>query len=251
MIRQTPASGRTADCGTNGGARCGVLAPDRTGKPPVRDGARQIGGSGTDRGRRPSRRALAGGFGPQVERGAVLHGGKGDGLCHGSGGWPFAPPGGKGKRPAFPPPARHGAPQTGTSGRDRGQRPPGAGRALAGGLWAPRRSCDERSAVAKAMAFAMAAGAGLSPLCDDAPVTGRFGPPGWPAPAGGGPRSAGHRDRGDGPCRQAQGARGCKCFPPCGPPAPAAAPSAACRKPGCRPCRDGCPGIRHADGGCL
>jgi len=38
------------------------------------------------------------------------------------------------------------------------------------------------------MAFAMAAGAGLSPLCDDAPVTGRFGPPGWPAPAGSGPR---------------------------------------------------------------
>ncbi len=37
-------------------------------------------------------------------------------------------------RPAFPPPLRDGALQTGGSGKNAGQRPPGAGRALAGGF---------------------------------------------------------------------------------------------------------------------
>jgi hypothetical protein len=61
------------------------------------------------------------------------------------------------------PPERDGALQTGRTGNNIGQRPPGAGRALAGGC-GPRLAKDQRGAVAGAMAPASEAVKLLSPL---------------------------------------------------------------------------------------
>ncbi|MFN7597087.1 MAG: hypothetical protein ACK5PT_10145 [Cereibacter sp.] len=98
----------------------------------------------TDSGQRPpgARRVLAGGFGPQRAkdlRGAVA----GATAPARETGHPRERPSGREQetRPAFPPPVRDGALQTGGSGHHErpapdpagAKRPPGAGRALAGG----------------------------------------------------------------------------------------------------------------------
>jgi hypothetical protein len=108
------------------------------------------------------------GLWPPARYGEVWRCGRGDGSCHCSGDSAFASAGGTGKRGAFPPPARDSALQTGRPGTSRrpapdpagAKRPPGAGRALAGGF------CPRLVLI-----------------------------PAW------------RRCRGDGPCRDAQGAR--------------------------------------------
>ena len=64
--------------------------------------------------------------------------------------------GGTPKRTAFPALARDADTRTGATRTKRGQRPPGAGRALAGGF-GPPAAWDQRGAVAGAMAPAIAA----------------------------------------------------------------------------------------------
>ncbi len=78
------------------------------------------------------------GLWPPAGQGAACRSGRGDGPCHGSGG--CCRPIGRDQetRPAFPPPARDGALQTGRSGRDRGQRLTRRGRSARrgrGGRW--------------------------------------------------------------------------------------------------------------------
>jgi len=117
--------------------------------PPVRNGAPQTGRSGNNG--RPA--PAVGGAG--AGRGLWPPAGPGTGAALRQGRWPLplvrfgashsAAPGGTRKRPAFPPPVRNGAPQTGRSGTSRrpapnpagAKRPPWAGRALAGGALAP------------------------------------------------------------------------------------------------------------------
>ncbi|MFN7269721.1 MAG: hypothetical protein ACK5UA_12160 [Cereibacter sp.] len=71
--------------------------------------------------------------------------------------------------------AGDGAPQTGRSGNVGRQRPPGAGRALAGGF-GPRLVRDQRGTVAGAMAPAIEAVTVLAPLRADQ-ETQRVSPP--------------------------------------------------------------------------
>jgi len=140
-------------------------------------------GPGTTKGQRPTRRGRSARRG-RVGRwpGALAPGGRAHSVVLWQRRWPLPWQRGQAEcgntfwpihgrepetRPAFPPPARDGALWTGRSGNSRrpapdparAKRPPGAGRALAGGF-GPRRACSQRSALAKAMAFAMAAGAG-------------------------------------------------------------------------------------------
>ncbi len=85
------------------------------------------------------------GLWPPAGQGVTCRGGRGDGPCHRSGEGVFVGAGRNRKRTAFPPPVRHGSPQTGRSmhtGRPAPdpageKRPPGAGRALAGGFRPP------------------------------------------------------------------------------------------------------------------
>jgi len=144
------------------------------------------------------------GLWPPAGQGSAWRCGRGDGPCHCSGETAFARyPGGKRKRdPRFP--ARvgrcpgdrqvreHQRPAPGPAGA---KRPPGAGRALAGGF-GPRLVKDQRGTVAGAMAPAREAGAALSPLGrdqetrpavpppspDGVPKTGRSGTNTRPAP---------------------------------------------------------------------
>ncbi len=127
-------------------------------------------------GQRPTRRARSarrgrcgrwpGGFGPRLardRRGAV----KGAMAPARDTGHPgivtnTAPPGGKRKRTAFPPPARNAATKTRATRTDRGQRPTRRARSARqgrGGRWpgalGPRRAKGQRGAVAGAMAPAM------------------------------------------------------------------------------------------------
>jgi hypothetical protein len=95
-------------------------------------------------------RALAGGFWPPAGLGSAGRCGRGDGPCHGNGAGgsdsdrPRPLRAGKGNA-CVSPPARNAATRTRATRTDRGQRPPpagekrppGAGRALAGGFWPP------------------------------------------------------------------------------------------------------------------
>jgi len=106
-------------------------------------------------------------------------------------------------RPAFPPPLRDGAPWTGGSGKNAGQRPPGVGRALAGGF-GPRL----------VLIPALCCGRGDGPChCSG---EGPFVLPGgkrkriaFPPPARNGPLQTGRsgRNRGQRPTRRVQSAR--------------------------------------------
>ena len=109
--------------------------------------------------RKASARPAGGGSGagrglwPPAGQGAAQRCGRGDGPCQWRGETAFVSVGGIRKRTAFPPPLRDGAPQTGRSrhherpapGPAGEKRPPGAGRALAGGF-GPRRVCSTRTA---------------------------------------------------------------------------------------------------------
>jgi len=131
----------------------------------ARPGGREapaMGGAGSGRGA----------LGPPAGQGPALRGGKGDGLCQPSGDGAIARPGGIRKRdprfhrPRGTVPRRPASPgRTEASARPGGREAPAEGGAGAGrGLWAPRRARDQRYAVAKAMAFAMASGSDPSSL---------------------------------------------------------------------------------------
>jgi hypothetical protein len=117
-------------------------------------------------GKRPpwAGRALAGGFGPPAGQGSAQRCGRGDGPCHGSGERAFVGAGGTGKRTAFPRPRGTVPCRSAGPGTTRGQRPTRRARSARrgrGGRWpgalGPRLAWDQRSAVAGAMAPAMAA----------------------------------------------------------------------------------------------
>jgi hypothetical protein len=87
-------------------------------------------------------RALAGGFGPPAGQVSRFGSGRGDGPCHCSGvggsdsDLPASVRAGPGNA-CVSPPARDSATKTRATRTNRGQRPPGAGRALAGGFGPP------------------------------------------------------------------------------------------------------------------
>jgi hypothetical protein len=122
---------------------------------------------------RPGGREAPAGGGAGAGRGLWAPGGPRISVALWQGRWPLpwqrssstAPPGGKRKRTAFPPPARSAATRTRATRTDRGQRPTrraGRARRGRGGRWpgalGPRRAKGQRGAVAGAVAPAIAAG---------------------------------------------------------------------------------------------
>jgi len=193
-------------------ARAGRCPADRQVEAPRQASARPGGGEAPAMGGSGAGRGLW----PPAGQGTAWRCGRGDGPCHCSGESALVPPGGNRKRdPRFPRPRATVPCRPAGPGTTEGQRPPGAGRILAGGPWlaaglwhaqrragamASARPREARSEVGPAIRPAAHAAGTFSAACQSRP--------GAPPCRGQQGRGCGKAVDGNGPRRDRQGPQG-------------------------------------------